>query len=375
MRQPEKYECSLVGSKFSSKIASEQEQPCNSLPPLLPKIETMGRKYINQFSEGESINQVFVANGKQLRHNRQGNLYLQLSLSDKSGSVNAMQWNANQDIYDSFENGDFVLIKGTTQLFNGNLQIIVQNLKKADESRVDESEFHTLTNENIGQLIVQLRQFVDSINQPELRSLSQQYLDTTEILDKFSQAPAGVKNHHAYQGGLLHHVVSLMELAESVVKHYPQVDRDLVLAGVLLHDLSKTDELSYERSLEYTDEGQLVGHLVMGVELLGKQIARWEAEQNKTFPHELAIQLKHLIVSHHGQYDFGSPKLPMTLEALILHMIDNLDAKVHQFSHAMDSEANPGANWTPYIPSLGRKLYKKTLQNQKQNPPSASSGD
>ena len=327
----------------------------------------MGRQYINQFSEGESINQVFVANGKQLRPNRQGNLYLQLTLSDKSGSVNAMQWNANQSVYDSFENGDYVVIKGTTQLFNGNLQIIVQQLKKADESRVDEADFVTLTNENIGQLIVQLRQFVDSISHPQLQSLCQQYLDSKDIMEKFSQAPAGVKNHHAYQGGLLHHVVSLMELAESVVQHYPEVDRDLVLAGVLLHDLSKTDELAYERSLEYTDEGQLVGHLVMGVELLGKQIDQWEANQGTTFPNDIAIQLKHMIVSHHGQYDFGSPKLPMTLEALVLHMIDNLDAKVHQFSHAMDSEANPGDNWTPFIPTLGRKLYKKTLQQKKQS--------
>ncbi|MAQ89047.1 MAG: CMP-binding protein [Rhodopirellula sp.] len=327
----------------------------------------MGRQYINQFSEGESINQVFVANGKQLRPNRQGNLYLQLTLSDKSGSVNAMQWNANQSVYDSFENGDYVIIKGTTQLFNGNLQIIVQQLKKADESRVDEADFVTLTNENIGQLIVQLRQFVDSISHPQLQSLCQQYLDSKDIMEKFSQAPAGVKNHHAYQGGLLHHVVSLMELAESVVQHYPEVDRDLVLAGVLLHDLSKTDELAYERSLEYTDEGQLVGHLVMGVELLGKQIDQWEANQGTTFPNDIAIQLKHMIVSHHGQYDFGSPKLPMTLEALVLHMIDNLDAKVHQFSHAMDSEANPGDNWTPFIPTLGRKLYKKTLQQKKQS--------
>ena len=327
----------------------------------------MGRQYINQFSEGESINQVFVANGKQLRPNRQGNLYLQLTLSDKSGSVNAMQWNANQSVYDSFENGDYVIIKGTTQLFNGNLQIIVQQLKKADESRVDEADFVTLTNENIGQLIVQLRQFVDSISHPQLQSLCQQYLDSKDIMEKFSQAPAGVKNHHAYQGGLIHHVVSLMELAESVVQHYPEVDRDLVLAGVLLHDLSKTDELAYERSLEYTDEGQLVGHLVMGVELLGKQIDQWEANQGTTFPNDIAIQHKHMIVSHHGQYDFGSPKLPMTLEALVLHMIDNLDAKVHQFSHAMDSEANPGDNWTPFIPTLGRKLYKKTLQQKKQS--------
>ena len=318
----------------------------------------MPRRFINQLGENENINQVFVANGKQLRPNRQGNLYLQISLSDRSGSVNAMQWNANQQVYDSFQNGDYVLVNGTTQFFNGHLQIIVQKLIKADSERVDDAEFHVLSNEGIGKLLVQLRQFVDSLGNPQLKSLACHYLDNDELAMKLSQAPAGVKNHHAYQGGLLHHVVSLMELVDVVAPQYPQVDRDLVLMGVLLHDLSKIDELSYDKGLEYTDEGQLVGHLVMGVELLGKMIRSWEQQQNTTFPVELAVQLKHLIVSHHGEYEFGSPKLPMTLEAIMLHYLDNLDAKIFQFTQAMASEANPDSPWTPYIASLGRKLYK-----------------
>ncbi|MFP6587541.1 MAG: OB-fold nucleic acid binding domain-containing protein, partial [Pirellulaceae bacterium] len=278
----------------------------------------MTRRFINQLGENENIDQVFIANGKQLRPNRQGNLYLQVSLSDRSGIVNAMQWNANQTVYDSFENGDYVIAQGTTQFFNGNLQIIVQKLTKADPARVDEAEFHVLSNESIGQLLVQLRQFVDSISNVQLKSLACFYLDNDELVSKLSQAPAGVKNHHAYQGGLLHHVVSLMELVDVVAPKYPDVDRDLVLIGVLLHDLSKIDELSYQKGFEYTDEGQLVGHLVMGVELLGKMIRDWEAANSDVFSNDLAIQLKHLIVSHHGEYEYGSPKLPMTLEAVML---------------------------------------------------------
>ena len=320
----------------------------------------MTRRFINQLGENENIDQVFIANGKQLRPNRQGNLYLQVSLSDRSGIVNAMQWNANQTVYDSFENGDYVIAQGTTQFFNGNLQIIVQKLTKADPVRVDEAEFHVLSNEGIGQLLVQLRQFVDSISHTQLKSLACFYLDNDELASKLSQAPAGVKNHHAYQGGLLHHVVSLMELVDVVAPKYPDVDRDLVLIGVLLHDLSKIDELSYEKGVEYTDEGQLVGHLVMGVELLGKMIRDWEAANSDVFPKDLAIQLKHLIVSHHGEYEFGSPKLPMTLEAVMLHFLDNMDAKLFQFSQAMSSEANPDSQWTPYIASIGRKLYKNS---------------
>ena len=320
----------------------------------------MTRRFINQLGENENIDQVFIANGKQLRPNRQGNLYLQVSLSDRSGIVNAMQWNANQTVYDSFENGDYVIAQGTTQFFNGNLQIIVQKLTKADPTRVDEAEFHVLSNEGIGQLLVQLRQFVDSISNVQLKSLACFYLDNDELVSKLSQAPAGVKNHHAYQGGLLHHVVSLMELVDVVAPKYPDVDRDLVLIGVLLHDLSKIDELSYEKGFEYTDEGQLVGHLVMGVELLGKMIRDWEAANSDVFPNDLAIQLKHLIVSHHGEYEYGSPKLPMTLEAVMLHFLDNMDAKLFQFNQAMSSEANPDSQWTPYIASLGRKLYKNS---------------
>jgi 3'-5' exoribonuclease len=320
----------------------------------------MTRRFINQLGENENIDQVFIANGKQLRPNRQGNLYLQVSLSDRSGIVNAMQWNANQTVYDSFENGDYVIAQGTTQFFNGNLQIIVQKLTTADPARVDEAEFHVLSNESIGQLLVQLRQFVDSISNVQLKSLACFYLDNDELTSKLSQAPAGVKNHHAYQGGLLHHVVSLMELVDVVAPKYPDVDRDLVLIGVLLHDLSKIDELSYQKGFEYTDEGQLVGHLVMGVELLGKMIRDWEAANSDVFPNDLAIQLKHLIVSHHGEYEYGSPKLPMTLEAVMLHFLDNMDAKLFQFSQAMSSEANPDSQWTPYIASIGRKLYKNS---------------
>jgi len=320
----------------------------------------MTRRFINQLGENENIDQVFIANGKQLRPNRQGNLYLQVSLSDRSGIVNAMQWNANQTVYDSFENGDYVIAQGTTQFFNGNLQIIVQKLTKADPARVDEAEFHVLSNESIGQLLVQLRQFVDSISNVQLKSLACFYLDNDELTSKLSQAPAGVKNHHAYQGGLLHHVVSLMELVDVVAPKYPDVDRDLVLIGVLLHDLSKIDELSYQKGFEYTDEGQLVGHLVMGVELLGKMIRDWEVANSDVFPNDLAIQLKHLIVSHHGEYEYGSPKLPMTLEAVMLHFLDNMDAKLFQFSQAMSSEANPDSQWTPYIASIGRKLYKNS---------------
>jgi|TARA_B100000686_G_scaffold340539_1_gene416403 3'-5' exoribonuclease len=324
----------------------------------------MGRKYLNQFTENENVDEVLLGGGKQLRPNRSGNLYLQLTLSDKTGSVNAMQWNANQGTYDAFENGDYLRVQGKTQFFNGNLQIIVQKLTVVDAANIDESDFVQLGNEDIGKLLVQLRQFIDSIDNQSLKQLATLYLEDKTLVDKLCKAPAGVKNHHAYHGGLLDHIVHLMRLVDAVVPLYPQVNRDLLLMGVFLHDLSKTTELLFERSFEYSDEGQLIGHLVQGVELLQSKITEFNSTAEQEFPATLALHLKHLIISHHGQYEFGSPKLPMTLEAITLHHLDNLDAKIFAFTNCIEQnqQSNPGDNWTPYQPSLGRKIYRGPIE-------------
>ena len=318
----------------------------------------MTRRFINQLGERETVGEVFLVSDKQLRTNRNGNLYLQLRLADRTGSVNAMLWNANDQIYSSFENGDYVRVQATTQFYNGALQMIVQRIDRVDATTVDESEFATLDSAELDRLVARLAGLLRGVSDPHLRALAESFLIDYVLMDKLSRAPAGVKNHHAYQGGLLEHVVSLMELCSVVAPRYPEVDADLLLLGAFLHDIGKIDELTYERDLGYSDAGQLIGHLMMGVELLGDKIEQSQELSGEPFPRELELRLKHMILSHHGQYEFGSPRLPMTIEAIVLHFLDNLDAKVHAFSQLITTDVNTESNWTPYNSMLGRKLYK-----------------
>lgn len=318
----------------------------------------MTRRYINQLGERETINEVFLVSDKQLRTNRNGNLYLQLRLADRTGSVNAMLWNANDQVYGSFDNGDFIRVQATTQFYSGALQMIVQRIERVNPDSVDESEFTTLNTIERDRLAGRMAELLRAVNDAHLRALGEGFLMDDALMDKLMRAPAGVKNHHAYQGGLLEHVVSLMELCALVAGHYPEVDRDLLMLGAFLHDIGKIDELTYERDLGYSDHGQMIGHLIIGVELLNEKLPQAAELTGDEFPAELAMRLKHMILSHHGQYEFGSPRLPMTLEAIVLHFLDNLDAKVHSFSQLISMDVNTESNWTPYHAMLGRKLYK-----------------
>jgi 3'-5' exoribonuclease len=196
------------------------------------------------------------------------------------------------------------------------------------------------------------------MSNPHLRALAECFLIDEDFLRKFTAAPAGVKNHHAYHGGLLEHVVTLLNVADRIADLYPEVDRDLLLTGIFLHDIGKVDELSYDRAFAYTDEGQLVGHLVMGVEMLRDKAERTADLTGEPFPAELLLRLKHMIVSHHGTHEFGSPKLPMTPEAVALHYLDNLDAKIHAFTREIRDDPCRESSWTPFQQNLGRRLFK-----------------
>ncbi len=318
----------------------------------------MTRRFINQLGEHENIEQVFLVTDKQMRTNRNGNLYLQMRLTDRTGSVSAMLWNANDQLYRSFEIGDYVQVQAATQFYNGALQMIAQRVNVVDSAGIDESDFLTLTETDVAGLVNRLGELLRSAENYHVRCLGECFLMDESFMARLTRAPAGIKHHHAYTGGLLEHVVGLMELVEVVAERYPQLDRDVLIAGAFLHDLGKIDELTYDRELGYSDEGQLIGHLIIGVELLNAKIEETRNLCEEPFPESLRLHLKHMILSHHGQYEFGSPKLPMTSEALALHMLDNLDAKLHAFEQLMSSDANSESQWTAYQPSLNRKLYK-----------------
>jgi 3'-5' exoribonuclease len=322
----------------------------------------MPRRYINELTHQEPIDEVFVAGDKQLRPNRTGNLYLQVELSDRSGSIAARLWNANDAIYQSFDNGDYIHVTGTAQLFQGAMQIIATKLHKVDPAGLDEADFTPLPAVEVDKLVLRLREIVRSIDDPALQTLAECFLMDEPFMAKLTMAPAGTKNHHAYHGGLLEHVVGLMELVLRICPSYPQINRDMLLMGAFIHDLGKTGELSYQHGLAYTDEGQLIGHLVMAVELLTAKAAEAEKLSGEPIAEETVLRLKHLILSHHGEYAFGSPKLPMTLEAVALSMLDNLDAKINTFSTLMKEDPNVDSPWTTYNPNLDRKLYKGAVR-------------
>jgi 3'-5' exoribonuclease len=324
----------------------------------------MSRRFVSQLAHQETIDQIFLASEKQLRPNRNGNLYLQVDLSDRSGSIGARMWNASETDYRSFENGDYVRVEGSTQLFQGTIQLIATTIRRAIKGDVNLDDFMILGSKEIDLLITRLSGMLRKMRDPHLLNLAECFLMDEDFMRKFSRAPAGVKNHHAYHGGLLEHVVSLMDLVTAVTPLYPAVHAELLLMGAFLHDAGKIDELVYERDLAYTDEGQLIGHLVMAVGMLEKKLRESERLSGEAMPDELVLRLKHMIVSHHGEYAFGSPKLPMTLEAVALHHLDNLDAKIHAFDQLMRDDPNVESGWTNFHHNLGRKLFKGTPEQR-----------
>jgi 3'-5' exoribonuclease len=323
------------------------------------------RRYVSQLGHNEHVNQVFLASDKQLRPNRNGNLYLQLSLSDRSGAIATRLWNASEQDYRAFENGDYVFIDGATQLFQGNMQMIANSIRRARPDEVDEADFTILQTGDIDRMATRLAEILRTIKTPQLRNLAECFLMDTEFMAKFTVAPAGMKNHHAYRGGLVEHVVGLMELVLVVAPRYPQLDPDKLLVGAFLHDAAKVDELSYDRDIAYTDEGQLLGHMILGITMLDNKVQEAERLSGEPFPKSLAAEIKHMIISHHGEYEYGSAKLPMTLEAVALHHLDNLDAKLASFTQLINDCPNVDSNWTQYHANLGRKLYKGAASEER----------
>jgi 3'-5' exoribonuclease len=317
----------------------------------------MTRRFVEQLADGENVDEIYLVVDKQLRANRNGNTYIQLDLGDRTGNINARMWNAGEPLYKSFEAGDFLQVKGKVQLFQGSLQLIANTLDKYDSSRVELTDFLPHTKHDVSKLLDRLKTTIRKVSDPHLRALAETYFIDDDFMRAFARCPAGVKVHHAYVGGLLEHVVTMLDLAEKVLPIYPDVNRDLVIMGVFLHDSGKVRELSFDRSFAYSDEGQLLGHLTIGIEMLADKARKVPDLTGEPFPAELLLRLKHLILSHHGETEFGSPKVPMTPEAVALHAIDLLDSRLTIALREIADDRGHSA-WTPYNSAMGRRLYK-----------------
>ncbi len=318
----------------------------------------MSRRFINELSDGDTIEEIFLLADKQLRANRNADLYLLATLRDKTGVISGLMWNVTEESMAGINSGDYVRVKGKIQLYQGSLQMIVTSIRTVSPESIDPEDFRPQALQNIEHLLARLKEILLAMETPVLRSLVECYFIDEALMRDLAAAPAGVKAHHAYQGGLLEHIVNILETAVRIRDLYPEIDFDLLQVGIFLHDIGKIRELGYESTLSYTDEGQLLGHMVIAIEMLTEKIARTVELTGEPFPEELALRIKHMILSHHGAYEFGSSKLPMTPEAIALHHLDNLDAKVHEFGRTIDEDPNSESSWTPFINRLDRKLYK-----------------
>jgi 3'-5' exoribonuclease len=318
----------------------------------------MPRRYVQELKDGDLVEEVYLVADKQLRANRNAALYLSLDLRDKTGVINARMWNVTEQTAAPIQTGGFVKVRGKVQLFQGVLQMIASHVEPVLADGLDAQEFQPQPLQNVEQLRTRLAEALSEVQDPRLNALMASFLSDDALMDELAKAPAGVKAHHAYHGGLLEHIVTLMDVARKVCEVYPELNADLMRCGVFLHDLGKIRELTGDAGLQYTDEGQLLGHLIIGVEMLSEKIRAVSAARNEPFPSELEWRLKHMILSHHGSYEFGSPKLPMTPEAVALHLIDNLDAKIYEFTRAIEEDPNSASHWTLFIPRLDRKIFK-----------------
>ncbi len=309
--------------------------------------------------ENQTITSYFVVASKQVKAKKNGEVYLSLVLADRSGQLQANMWDNVSDALDAFEQDDFVKAKGIIHKYNGRWQMTVHKLRKLGEVEIDYADYIPKTSKDIDELWRKLGEYVDSFENPWLKQLLHDFMNDEALATAYKCAPAAKTLHHAFVGGLLDHVVSLFTVCDLAARNYPDVNRDLLLTGAFLHDVGKVHELAYQRSIAYTTKGQLLGHMIIELEMLHEKLAHIPG-----FPDELKILIEHMIISHHGQYEFGSPKLPMFPEALMLHYLDDLDSKMEAMRAQFARESELTGAWTSYNPSLGRPLLntKKFLE-------------
>jgi len=313
--------------------------------------------------ENKNITTYFVVASKQVKPRKTGEPYIALTLADRTGHIDAKIWDNVAEVVDTFEQDDFVKVKGLINKYNQRFQLTVHKLRKCDESEIDFADYLPKTTKDIEELWRTLGEFVASFQNPHLKQLVELFMADPQLAQAYKTAPAAKTLHHAYIGGLLDHVVSLSKSCDLVCRNYPQIDRDLLLTGAFLHDIGKIHELAYARAFSYTTRGQLLGHMIIELEMLQEKL-----QQVPDFPAELKTLVEHLIISHHGQYDFGSPKLPMFPEALMLHYLDDLDSKMESMRAHFEREQDMDSPWTSYNGSLARPLLnpKKFLAKEKE---------
>ena len=312
----------------------------------------MKTSFVTDLGTEQTVTTYFLVHEKEIRNTREGKQYLRLELGDRSGTIEARMWDQFEAIAKEFGRDDFVKVQARVEIYRNKPQLALQQVRRARPEEVDLADFLPHTKEDVGKLWAQLLEYANLVEDPWLKKLVNAILSDPAVAVRYKRAPAAKVMHHAYIGGLLEHVVGLCGLAKQVARHYAELSLDLLLTVAILHDVGKLDELCYDCAIGYTTEGQLLGHIVMEVETVSKAMDAIEG-----FPANLKTVVQHLLISHHGQYEFGSPKLPMIREALVFHYLDDMDSKMAAVRAALATDSGE-EEWSSYSAALGRKFLK-----------------
>ncbi len=307
---------------------------------------------VSDLNSEQNITTFFLVCEKEIRNTREGKPYLRLELGDRSGTIEARMWEQFEAAAKGINRDDFVKVQARVEMYRSRPQLSVMQVRLAKPEEIDLADFLPQTKADVAKLYAELLEYATSISNSWLKKLVTGILSDPDIAAKYKRAPAAKVMHHAYLGGLLEHVVSLCGLAKAVAAHYPELDVDLLLTAAMLHDVGKLDELGYERAIGYTVEGHLLGHIVLEVQTIAKAMDAIEG-----FPPNLKTVIQHMLISHHGEYEFGSPKLPMIREALVFHFLDDLDSKLAAVRTALAGDSGE-AEWSAYSRALGRKFLR-----------------
>ncbi len=309
---------------------------------------------VAELEASQAVTATFLVLAKEIRQKKTGEPYISLTLGDRTGDIDAKMWDNVGEVLETFERDDFVRVKGLVQVYQNKPQLTVHKLTRVDEREIDFADFFPASERDPEEMFAELQGIISSLGNPHLKALLENLFADPDIARRYRTAPAAKAIHHAYLGGLIEHVLSMATLARLVAPRYPQVDLDLLLTGVILHDLGKIFELSYGRSFSYSDDGQLLGHIQIGLRMIDEAIRAAPG-----FPPRLRALVAHMILSHHGEMEFGSPKAPMFAEALLLHHLDNLDSKMECMRATAEKDQNINGNWTSYNSALERCVLKK----------------
>ncbi|RJR29033.1 MAG: HD domain-containing protein [Desulfobacteraceae bacterium] len=322
--------------------------------------ETDAHRWVKDIRKDDRIKGLYLVKAKKRLATKKGDPYLSVTLADRTGDIEAKVWDRVEDFDALFKEGDVLEFDALAGCYMDQVQLTISGMRVPADP-VDPCFFLETCERDGAEMVAALRNVLKKIANPHLKNLCDRFLSDHAFMTLFKKAPAAKNFHHGYLGGLLEHTLSVCEMVLPISSHYPELDKDLLMAGAFLHDVGKVKELSFERKIDYTDEGRLLGHIVLGVAMVDEKLGAM-----KSFPSELALRLKHLILSHHGEYEFGSPKRPKCLEAFALHLIDDLDAKMNGLDRFMKRDRQDG-NWTDFNRLFGRYFLKAVPENPEEN--------